>query len=331
MTARAFPLVACLLAAPALAQAPAPAATPDHHVRPPDERFTRKPLRGGVHALFGRGGNVGFLVGPEAVLVVDSQYKDMAPGIVEQIRLVTDKPIKFLINTHHHGDHVGGNETFKPISVIIAHDNVRKRMLAAPQDILRDYPARVDAARKAGREDQAKGFQEQIEWAKTVKVEEIPAPIVTYDSELRVHVNGETIQVWHTPPAHTDGDSAVYFEKANVLHLGDLFFNKVIPFIDVKGGGSPGGYLKALDAVVARVPADVTIIPGHGEVTDVAGLKLFRQYIVDVIDAARKAKAAGQSKEDFVKSTELTAYKDYRGYADRFRDNLGSAYDEAAR
>ena len=333
MIARPSLLAACLLAAPALAQAPtpSPSATPDHHERQPTDPFTLKPLRGGVHALYGRGGNVGFLVGPEAVLVVDSQYKDMAPGIVEQIRKVTDKPIKFLVNTHHHGDHVGGNETFRPISVIIAHDNVRKRMLASPQDILRDYPARVEEARKAGRDDQVKNLEEQIEWAKKVKVEEIPAPIVTYDSELRVHVNGETIQVWHTPPAHTDGDSTVYFEKANVLHMGDLFFNKVIPFIDVKGGGSPGGYLKALDAVVARVPADVVIIPGHGDVTDVAGLKVFRQYIADVIDAARKAKAAGQSKDDFVKSTEMAAYKEYRGYPERFRDNLGVAYDEVGR
>ena len=240
MGARSLCLLLCLGAAPALShQAPVPAATPDHHARKPDERFTLKPLRGGVHALYGRGGNVGFLVGPEAVLVVDSQYKDMAPGIVEQIRSVTDKPIKFLVNTHHHGDHTGGNDTFRPLSVIIAHDNVRKRMLASPQDILRDYPARAADARKAGREDQAKNLEEQIAWAKTVKVEEIPAPIVTYDSELRVHVNGETVQVWHTPPAHTDGDSSVYFEKANVLHMGDLFFHKYVPFIDVRSGGSP--------------------------------------------------------------------------------------------
>jgi cyclase len=331
MGARSLCLLLCLGAAPALShQAPVPAATPDHHARKPDERFTLKPLRGGVHALYGRGGNVGFLVGPEAVLVVDSQYKDMAPGIVEQIRSVTDKPIKFLVNTHHHGDHTGGNDTFRPLSVIIAHDNVRKRMLASPQDILRDYPARAADARKAGREDQAKNLEEQIAWAKTVKVEEIPAPIVTYDSELRVHVNGETVQVWHTPPAHTDGDSSVYFEKANVLHMGDLFFHKYVPFIDVRSGGSPGGYLKSIDAVLARVPADVTIIPGHGEVTDVSGLKLFRQYVADVIDAARKAKAAGQSKEDFVKS-ELPQYKDYQGYPQRFKDNLAAAYDETNR
>ncbi len=180
-------------------------------------------------------------------------------------------------------------------------------MLASPADILRDYPALVENAKKAGREEQAKSLTAQIEWAKGVTVEEIPAPVVTYDSELRVHVNGETVQIWHTPPAHTDGDSAVYFEKANVLHLGDLFFNQVIPFIDVRSGGSPAGYLKALDAVIARVPADVTIIPGHGEVTDVAGLRRFREYVAGLIEMARMARAAGQSRDDFVK-TDVAAY-----------------------
>jgi glyoxylase-like metal-dependent hydrolase (beta-lactamase superfamily II) len=252
----------------------------------------------------------------------------MAPGIVEQIRSVTDKPIKYLVNTHHHGDHVGGNDTFRPIAVIIAHDNVRRRMLASPEVILRDYPALAAEARKAGNEPRAKYLDEQIEWAKKVKVEEIPAPVVTYDHELRVHVGGETIEVWHTPPAHTDGDSVVFFRNAKVLHMGDLFFHKVVPFIDVSGGGSPSGYLKALDAVIARVPADVTIIPGHGEVTNLDGLRGLRQYVSDVIEAARKAKAAGRTKEQFLAEVDLPPYKDYQGYGDRFKANAGAAWDE---
>jgi cyclase len=328
MTLR-FAALACLLACPATAhQQPTP--SPGHHDRQPTDPFTLKTLRGGVHALFGRGGNVGLLVGPEAVLVVDSQYKDMAPGIVEQIRKLTDKPIRYLVNTHHHGDHTGGNDTFRPISVIIAHDNVRKRMLASPADILRDFPAALEEAKKAGQADRVKNLVERIEWAKGVKVEEIPAPVVTYDSELRVHVNGETVEVWHTPPAHTDGDSAVYFEKANVLHMGDLFFNGWVPFVDVKSGGSPKGYLKALDAVIARVPADVVVIPGHGDVTDLAGLKAARAYMADVVALAEKARAAGQSREEFVK-TDVPAYSKYPGYPDRFKDNLGAAYDESGR
>jgi len=319
-----------LLAAGGFAQSkPAPPPTPDHHERKAEDIFTVKPLGGSVYALFGRGGNIGFFVGPDAVVVVDSQFKDIAPGIVQQIRAVTDKPIKYLVNTHHHGDHVGGNEVFREFAVIIAQDNVRKRMLASPQDILRDYPARLEEAKKKGDAAGAKYYAEQIEWAGKVKVEEIAAPVLTFDSQLRIHVGGETIGVWHTPPAHTDGDSVVYFEKANVLHMGDVFFNQVVPFIDIEGGGSVLGYLSAIDAVIARVPGNVTIIPGHGEVTDVAGLKAFRQYIADILSSARAAKVAGKSKDEFLRTVDLPAYKGYRGYDTRFKDNAAAAYDEA--
>jgi glyoxylase-like metal-dependent hydrolase (beta-lactamase superfamily II) len=187
----------------------------------------------------------------------------------------------------------------------------------------------LEAAKKAGNESGAKYFSDQIEWAKKAKVEEIPAPVMTFDSELRIHIGDETIDMWHTPPAHTDGDSAVYFQKANVLHMGDLMFNKIIPFIDVKGGGSVRGYVEALDKVMARVPANVTVIPGHGEITDFNGMKALRQYVADVLDAAARAKKAGKSKDDFLKSVDLPAYKDWNGYKDRFKANCDSAYDEA--
>ncbi len=175
----------------------APQATPsaDHHDRQPQDIFRVKPLSGNVYALYGRGGNVGFFVGPEAVLVVDSEFKDIAPGIVAEIKKISDRPIKFLLNTHHHGDHVGGNKVFRQFAMIVAHDNVRKRMLSSPADILRDYPARLETAKKAGNEQMAKFLADQIEWAKKVKVEEIAAPIMTFDSELRVHMGDETIQI----------------------------------------------------------------------------------------------------------------------------------------
>jgi glyoxylase-like metal-dependent hydrolase (beta-lactamase superfamily II) len=310
---------------PASTPTPSAAARPDQSA---EEVLKLKPLSGNVYALYGRGGNVGFFVGPDAVVVIDSQFKDIAPGIVAQIKKVSDKPIKFLINTHHHGDHVGGNEVFRQFAMILAHDNVRTRMIASPVEIQRNYPARLEEAKKGGNAELAKFYSEQIEWAKRVKVEEIAAPVLTYDSEFRIHLGDETIQVWHLPPAHTDGDSVVYFENARVLHMGDDFFHKVIPFIDVSSGGSVRGYLVALDKVIARVPADVTIIPGHGEVTDLAGLKAFRQYIADVLDAARKAKTVGVSREDFVKEVDLPAYREYSGYKDRFKANGGSAYDE---
>ena len=128
---------------------------------------------------------------------------------------------------------------------------------------------------------------------------------------------------------HTDGDSVAYFEKARVLHGGDLVWNRVIPYIDVKAGGSPKGHAAALDQILRRLPADVKIIPGHGEVMDLEGLRSFRKYFADLQDAAGKAKSAGVSREEFLEAADLPAYRDYSGYASRFRDNCAAAYDEA--
>ena len=322
---------AALLLIPALSLAQArPTPTPGHHDRKPDEVFRRQELSRGVYVLYGGGGNVGFLVGPDAVLVVDSQVRQLGPGVVKQIQGATDKPIKYLLNTHHHGDHTGGNDAFKQFAVIIAHENVRKRMLESPQTILREWPAELEEAKKKGDAESVAFIEDAIAWAKKIKIEEIAAPVITFESEVRIHVGDETIAVWHTPPAHTDGDSVVYFEKANVLHMGDLFFYKVIPFIDVKAGGSARGYIDAIDKVIARVPPDVKIIPGHGEVTDLAGLKTFRQYVADVLDAARKAKAAGKSKEEFLKTVDLPAYKTWDGYGERFQESAAAAWDDAS-
>ncbi len=311
-----------------LAAAVAPALAEGHHDRGPADLFRLSPLRGDVYALYGRGGTVGFFVGGDTVVVVDSQFKDIAPGIIAEIRKITDKPIKYLVNTHHHVDHVGGNPVFRPFSLIIAHDNARKRMLSSPADVLRDYPVELEKARKAGDQNAAKFYAEQIEGAKKVTIEEIAAPFLTFDSEFRIHLGAETIQVWHTPPAHTDGDCVVYFEKARVLHMGDLFWNKVIPFVDVGGGGSVLGYLSALDRVLSRVPPDVQVIAGHGEVSDVAGVQAFRKYVADVVAEAEKAKRAGVSKEKFLEGVDLPAYKGFSGYSDRFKDNCSAAYDE---
>ncbi|MEO8432580.1 MAG: MBL fold metallo-hydrolase [Acidobacteriota bacterium] len=309
--------------------APSAPASAEHHAAPAEDPFRLKPLAGNVYALYGRGGNVAFFVGPDAILVVDSQFKDLAPGIVAQIRKISDKPIRFLVNTHHHGDHVGGNEVFRQFAMIVAHDNVRARMLASPVAIQKEYPAHLEEAKKSGNAEMVKFFSDQIAWAKTVKIEEIPAPVMTFDSALRIHIGEETIDVWHLPPAHTDGDSAVWFEKAKVLHMGDDFFNKVIPFVDVEGGGSVLGYLAALDKAASKVPADAVVIPGHGQVSDLAGMKAFRQYFTDLMDAARKARAAGKSKEDFVRDVDLDSYRSWNGYTERFKANAASAWDEA--
>ena len=309
--------------------APVPGFPEDHPNRPPADAFQVSRLPGNVHVLYGKGGNVGFYVGPDAVLVVDSQYRDAAPGILDEIRKITDRPVKYLLNTHHHSDHVGGNTAFRPFSLILAHDNVRKRMLAAPAEILRDYPGRMEKAREAGDAKGEKFYADQIDWARKVSVEEIAAPFLTFDSEMRLFLGEEVVQIWHTPPGHTDGDSVVYFEKARVLHGGDLVWNRVIPYVDVKAGSSPKGHAAALDEIIRRLPSDVKVIPGHGQVMDLEGLRAFRRYFADLLDGAGKAKSAGVSREEFLKTVDLAAYREYGGYASRFKDNCAAAYDEA--
>ena len=321
-------VLALALAAPLYAHDPIQAAGQDHHERPEDAIFKTNPLRGGVYALYGRGGNVGFVVGPEYVIVIDSQFKDIAPGILRQVAKVTPLPVRFLVNTHHHGDHTGGNDAFKPLSVIVAHENVRKRMLQQPEDMIRDLPARIEAAKKAAQPpERIKALEDMLTAARAVKIEEIAAPILTFEAGVKLHVGGETLHVVHTAPAHTDGDSFVYFEKANVLHMGDLFFNKMIPFIDTASGGSASGYLSALDQAIAYVPKDAMVIPGHGDVTDIAGLKFFRQYIADLLDSAKAAKAAGKTKEQYLADVDLKAYQEFSGYKDRFKSNAAAAWD----
>lgn len=320
--------ILALTARPGSAHEPVQAAgQAAHHDRPEDAIFKTTPLRGGVYALAGRGGNVGFVVGPEYAIVVDSQYQDIAPGILRQVAKVTDKPVKFLVNTHHHGDHTGGNDAFKPVSVIVAHESVRRRMLKSPEDLKRDLPGRIEAAQAAGQAERVKQLEEALAVAKAVKIEEIAAPILTFEAGVKLHIGGETLHVVHTKPAHTDGDSFVYFEKANVLHMGDLLFNKWIPYIDTNSGGSAAGYIQALDQAIAYVPADAIVIPGHGEVGDIAAVKAARQYIVDLIGAAKAAKAAGRTKEQFLAEVDLPAYKDYSGYKERFKANATAAFD----
>ena len=298
-----------------------------HHDQSPTDPLELKKLTESVYVLYGRGGNIGFFIGKDAVVVVDAEFPDLGAGVVQKIKSVTDKPIRYLINTHHHIDHSGGNEYFLPLALIIAHDNVRKRVIANPAEVLREYPDAIKDARSKGNEPRAKQLELVLSWANNLKIEEVAAPFLTFDSEFRIYLGEEIIHVWHTPPAHTDGDSAVYFEKSNVFHMGDVLFYRTFPFIDVESGGSAAGYLKAIDQVIGRVPSDVTVIPGHGEVTNLDGLKEFRKYIQDLIDAAVQAKKSGKSKEEFLKTT-LPQYQEW-SKPERFPQNAGVAFDEA--
>lgn len=213
----------------------------------------------GVAVLFGQGGNIGLSYGEDGNVLIDDQFAPLTPKILAAVATVDPDPVKFLINTHWHGDHTGGNENLgKAGAVIMAHDNVRVRM-ASPQ-------MRGDRTTPAS--------------------PKLALPVVTYADGLSLHINGDEIRTVHVEHAHTDGDSFVMWKKANVVHMGDLFFNKVtLPFIDVSSGGDVRGVLAAADKVLVMTNADTKFIPGHGPMATRADLIAYRDMLKAVMNS----------------------------------------------
>ena len=228
-----------------------------------------------LYVLFGQGGNIGVSAGEDGVYIIDDQFAELTDKIKAAISEISDKPIKFVINTHWHFDHTGGNENFgKTDSTIIAHDNVYKRMKgggyvqAADQNF---EPAPKDAL-----------------------------PVITFNDTLTLHLNNEEARVFHVKNAHTDGDGVIWFEKSNVIHMGDTFFNGVYPFIDHDSDGSLNGIIAAADMVLNMIDDGTQVIPGHGPVTDKAGLKAYRDMCVAIKEAVQKMKQDGMSVEEII-------------------------------
>ncbi len=224
----------------------------------------------GVHVLFGAGGNIGLSVGNDAVFVVDDQFAPLTPKILASIRSITDKPVKFVLNTHWHGDHTGGNENLgKGGALIMAHDNVRKRM--STEQFMAAMNMRVAPSPRAA------------------------LPVVTFNDGVTFHINDDSVSATHVAPAHTDGDVIVHFIKANVVHMGDVFNNAGLPFVDLSSGGSVHGVIAAADRVYAMANDQTRIVPGHGQVTDRARLKQWRDAVAAVRDGVAREVKAGRS------------------------------------
>jgi glyoxylase-like metal-dependent hydrolase (beta-lactamase superfamily II) len=256
---------------------------------------------------------------------------------------VSDQPIRYLINTHHHGDHTGSNPFFIKLTTIVAHDNVRKHMLAQPAEMaanatnqIANLEPRIAKLEKenpqstdiAALKTQLENAKKTLENAKNMKVSDLGAPNLTFNREIKFYLGDKEIQVFHTRRGHTDGDSVIYFPGDKVLHMGDLFFNKVIPFIDRAHGASTAEWVECIDAVAARVDPASKVIPGHGEVTTVEELKAFKQYFADLRAAVKQAIEAGKTREQAVKEVKIEKYAAYPGYNERFALNIGVVYDE---
>ena len=234
-----------------------------------------------TYVLFGAGGNIGVSVGDDALFIIDDQYAPVNPKILAALKLLTDKPVKFVFNTHWHGDHTGGNEKMGNAgALIVAHDNVRKRM--STEQFIAHFKSKTPPSPKAA------------------------LPVVTFSTDVTFHINGDEVFGFHVPNAHTDGDIVVQFKKSNVIHMGDTFFNGWYPFIDVSSGGSPEGVIAAADRVLALADENTKIIPGHGPVSNKADLKNYRDMLATVTGRIKALLKQGK-KLDEIKAAKPSA------------------------
>ncbi len=231
---------------------------------PADVTVTSETLAPGVAVLFGQGGNIGVSWGADGTVLIDDQYAPMTPKIQAAVAALGATPVRFLVNTHWHGDHSGGNENFgKAGALIIAHDNVRVRLAQGGTSGAGTSGARAITTAPAA-----------------------ALPVVTYQDGIKLHLNGDEVRTIHMKAAHTDGDSVVVWKNANVVHMGDLFMNKVsLPYVDLTSGGNVRGFLAAAEAVLAMTDANTKIIPGHGPMATRADLIAHRDMLKSVIGA----------------------------------------------
>lgn len=234
-----------------------------------------------TYMLTGQGGNIGLSLGEDAVFVIDDQFAPLTPKIKEAVAALTNKPVQFVLNTHHHFDHTGGNENFgKEGALIVAHDNVRKRM--SSEQLIGFLGMKQAASPKAA------------------------LPVVTFAGNVTFHINGDEVVAFHVPRAHTDGDVIIHFRNSDVIHMGDVYFNGFYPFIDSASGGTADGVIAAVDAVLAIATDRTKIIPGHGALSNKAELSTYRNLLATVTQRIKDLRMAGKTDAE-IKATKPAA------------------------
>lgn len=273
----ALALVTCLLGFSVFAHG-----DDSHFENKQDVTFKVAKVNGNVYMLQGRGGNIGAIVGPDGILIVDDDYRDVSQKLAAALKELGQERPRFILNTHWHGDHTQGNEFFGKDSIIVAHANVRKRLSQVNTifgQTVQPYPSHA--------------------W-----------PMVTYTESMSIYFGGDEVKAVHYPNGHTDGDSVVFFVKANVVHLGDHFMVGRFPFIDIDSGGSLQGWTNNIGSLVATLPADIKIIPGHGRLATRDDLKSIHQAVVETSKIVQDAMKAGKSLDEIKKAGLPEKYKE---------------------
>jgi len=240
-------------------------------------------VAGNVYVLTGSGGNIGATVGADGVAIIDDQFAPLAPKIQAALRQLSPRPVHFVINTHWHGDHTGGNAQFAETATIMAHLNVRKRLISGGKTSFVEFPPVTGKA----------------------------LPVVTFEQGLSLWWNGEEIRAIHPGVGHTDGDSVIWFVQSNVVHMGDDYFAGMFPFVDLSSGGSVTRLIESVDVILGQIPADAKVIPGHGPVTGVAELRSYRGMLDGVVAAVRKGLASGKTVEQMKKEKVLAPWEEW--------------------
>ncbi len=257
-----------------------------------DVRITAEPVASGVYMLQGQGGNIGLLVGSDGAFLIDDQYAPLTDKILTAVRGITEAEVRFVINTHWHGDHTGGNENLGERGVVlISQENVRER-LATPR--IRESDGTVDTIPGAPH---------------------AALPMITFDDDVRFHLNGDELYAFHTPNAHTDGDAIIYFQNANVIHMGDTYFNGQYPFIDIASGGTIDGAIEAHNRVLGIADDETRIIPGHGPLSNARELRVQRDMLRTIRNRVATAKGEGQTLEEVLAGNPTAEWDDSHGGA----------------
>lgn len=240
-------------------------------------------VAGSVYMITGAGGNVGVSAGEDGLVIVDDQYAPVAPKIEAALKTISDKPIRFILNTHYHPDHTGGNEQFGKSAPIVAQENSRKHLKDGATTMFGPMPAQPKGA----------------------------LPIVTFNDTLTLHLNGEDVRAVHFPNAHTDGDAVIWFTQSNVVHMGDNFFNGMFPVIDIDNGGGVKGMIRTVEKVASMIPADTKVIPGHGPLGDRESLRKFGEVLKGTSAAVQAGLNAGKTADQLKAEKVLEPWADW--------------------